>query len=199
MAWQQNNLLKKYDYIFGLFFTVLVSAQEPVPKKEYHRTKRITFGVRALAFVTYSEDSLLEPDNPFDFNNDTRLIGMNLSVNYNIINGISIGVGSGFETFTQPKFTYVPLYTRLALNGGTVKDSFHVELIIGGHFTNDSRRGGLHRFLLGYRFRVHKTLFADVSMLYTYQNLYQTFDGSQRLDNYYNFDSIGLSIGLDLN
>lgn len=199
MAWRKNSFLKNYYYIFILFFTALVSAQNPEPEEPYGKPKRITFGFRALAFVTYSEDSLLEPDNQFDFDDATKLTGVNFSVNYNIINGISVGVGSGIETFTQPRFTYVPLYTRIALNGGILKNSFHVELIIGGQFTNDSRRGGLHRFLLGYRFRVHKTLFADISMIYTYQNLYQTFDNSQRLDNYYNFDSLGLSIGIDLN
>lgn len=179
-----------------MVISTLVSSQKPELNDLYNP---ITFGGRAFAFVTYSPDTTSQMDEAFAFNNSTQLVGVNFSINYNIINGISIGVASGIERFLNPNFRYIPLYGRLAFNGGTQKSSFHTELNIGGHFTNDSRRGGLHRFLLGYRFRIHKSLFGDLSMIYTYQNLFQNFDNSKSQYNNYNFESLGLSFGLDLN
>ncbi|WP_194767527.1 hypothetical protein [Tamlana sp. I1] len=160
---------------------------------------KIYYEVRAFAFLTFNDDSLLENDDPFDFNNSTKLTGVDLSVNYYLINGISLGVGSGIETFTQPKFSYAPLYMRVALNGGSRKNSIHTELNCGGHFTDNSKFGWLFRFMFGYRFRVYKNLFANTSLIYTYQNLYKTFNNALRTSDYLHFKSVGLSVGFDIN
>ncbi|MGS0525812.1 hypothetical protein ACU8V7_12075 [Zobellia nedashkovskayae] len=195
-----ESFFRKSLAIILLFFMAYGYSQQPEEEEQNFKFKRITIGTRFLAFISnYGEKSESEIDNPYDFTDNTKLTGLNLSVNYNIINGFSVGVGSGIEKFTQPNFNYVPLYTRIALNGGVERSSFHTELQIGGHFTNSSKRGGFHRFLLGYRFRVYKTVFSDVSIIYTYQNLEQSFDNSQRLYDTYNFENVGLSVGIDIN
>ena len=195
-----ESFFRKSLGIILLFFMAYGYSQQPEEEEQNFKFKRITIGTRFLAFISnYGEKSELEVDNPYDFTDGTKLTGLNLSVNYNIINGLSVGVGSGIEKFTQPNFSYVPLYTRIAINGGVERSSFHTEFQIGGHFTNSSKRGGFHRFLFGYRFRVYKTVFSDVSIIYTYQNLEQSFDNSQRLYDNYNFESVGLSVGIDIN
>jgi len=192
--------LSKFLFVALLFTATHSHSQKSQEEEQDFKFKRITVGARFLAFISnYGEKSEIEVENPYDFTDGTKLTGLNLSVNYNIINGLSVGVGSGIEKFTQPNFNYVPLYTRIALNGGVERSSFHTELQIGGHFTNSSKRGGFHRFLLGYRFRVYKTVFSDVSIIYTYQNLEQSFDNSQRLYDTYNFENVGLSVGIDIN
>lgn len=162
--------------------------------------KRITFNARGIAFITYNPDIGTRPgSNAFDFNDKTRLVGVNVGVNYNFLNGLSLGICTGKEFFNQPDFGYYPIYIRAAMNGGTRKNSIHTEISFGGHLTNESRTGVLARFYLGYRFRVIKSFFADLSMVYTFQNLYQSFENSFRTGNYYNFESIGLSLGIDIN
>lgn len=109
----------KFITLIFILVSIVVSAQRSKESASDNAFNSITFGTRALAFVTYSPDTTTEIDDAFAFNNSTQLLGANLSVNYNIINGISIGLASGIERFTQPNFEYVPLYARLALNGGT--------------------------------------------------------------------------------
>ena len=163
------------------------------------KCSRITLNARGLAFPSFNDDTQLEPDNIFDFSDETQMSGLNFGINYYIFSGVSVGLGSGLEYFRNPDFRYFPIFMRIALNGGNKKNSIHTACVLGGHITNRSEMGILARFYLGYRFRVFKDLFADFSMVYTFQNLYQSFPNSGRLDDYYNFESIGLSVGIDLN
>ena len=41
--------------------------------------------------------------------------------------------------------------------------------------------------------------FSNFEFSYSYQNIYKTFENSQRPENYYNIESIGLTIGIEFN
>lgn len=154
-------------------------------------------GVQGLAFVSWYDDAD-EQGNPFDFNDDTRLIGANILVHYYVYDGISLGLGSGVEQITQPDIKYVPVFANVTLSSGKMGDGVHTEVNFGKHYGDLDKGGFMFRAGVGYRFRIHKQLFGYTSLLWTYQNLYKTFEGSQR-DNIYNFESVGLLVGVDIN
>ena len=182
-----------------LFFFSLSHSQAQSPRDNNPGFHRLTFNARGVAFVSYTEDPATDRGGLFDFNDQTQLYGLNLGVNYNFLNGLSLGICTGREFFNQPEFGYYPIYLRAAMNGGTSKNSIHAEVSFGGQLTNENRTGVLARFFLGYRFRVIRSFFADLSMVYTFQNLYRSFEDSSRNGNHYNFESVGLSLGIDIN
>lgn len=186
----------KFSLIFLCFHPTLSQSLDGNTINDF---KRITVNFRGMAFPSFNDDSQLAPDNIFDFSDETQMVGMNVGINYNVYNGISVGLGSGIEFFYNPYFRYVPIFMRIALNGGSNKNSIHTEGMLGGHFTNNKKMGILTRFCFGYRFKVFGGIFADISMLYTFQNLYYSFENSTRTSDYYNFESVGLSIGIDIN
>lgn len=180
----------------------LFGFQSKKVKVDNDKTKTVNqfnYRLRSFLFFSYADDSMLEPRNPFDFvDGESILYGMNISVNYKIIDGISVGLGSGIEKFEIPSFNFVPFFSSIVLNGGSKKNSFHLESNIGGHFIKNEKTGILFRIIAGYRFNIHKKFFSDLSLVYTFQNLYKTFENSGRDDNYYNFESIGISAALEI-
>ena len=187
-----------------LLFLQGVCFSQNIEAKPKSKLDNFGLGVRGLAFLSWYDDAMKTEggldivDNKFDFNKDTKLIGANLLVHYYVYEGISIGFGTGIEEITQPKIKYVPAFVNLTLSSGRVGNGFHTEVDFGSHFGDLDKNGFMFRAGLGYRFRIHKQLFGYTSLIFTYQNLYKTFEESKK-DNIYNFESAGLLIGFDLN
>ena len=59
--------------------------------------------------------------------------------------------------------------------------------------------GFMFRGGLGLQFKLTKTILPIVEMTYSYQNIYKTFKDSNRNDNFYTLESIGVSLGFNIN
>lgn len=197
----QINLLKIILFAFVLISPLLHCQDLGDKLRQPTKTlpKFIT-GVRGYIFMNNFDQSINSDDNiAFELNEKTILTGFNAYTSYNLLNGLSTGFGIGFEEFNEPKFQNIPVFWTLAINGGSFKDSIHTQIMLGSNFTGEKKKGAFFRFYFGYRFRVLKRLNMDLSLAYTFQNIYKSFENSNRTTNYYNFESAGLSFGFDIN
>lgn len=193
----ERNLFYKKLFLACVLLLQAICYSQNLDEKPKGNLDNFSIGVRALAFVSWydnamkTDNNLDIADNNYEFNKDTKLVGANLLVRYYVYEGISIGLGTGIEEITQPKIKYVPAFVNLTLSSGRVGNGFHTEVDFGSHFGDLDKNGFMFRAGLGYRFRIHKQFFGYTSLMYTYQNLYKTFEVSNR-DNIYNFESAGL-------
>ncbi|MFK5878209.1 MAG: hypothetical protein QM478_01800 [Flavobacteriaceae bacterium] len=109
------------------------------------------------------------------------------------------GVGLGYEKLTQPAINYFPTYLNIMGFLTEKKNSVYGKLNFGTHLGDFDRSGFLFRGGLGLRFRMTKNILPIVEFTYSFQNIHKSFENSNRTENNYTLESVGLSLGFEIN
>lgn len=169
-------------------------------KNEYFKDQGFSLRAQTLVLIPYDDgtNSNLYNTN-YELEDNTFLFGLNTELNYYFNQYMGIGFGFGFEKINQPDFYYYPVYLNLIGVSNNTMDTLYAKLNFGTHIGDLDKQGFIFRGGLGYRLRVYKDILSNFEFTYSYQNIYKTFKNSERPENYYNIESIGLTIGIEFN
>ena len=182
-----------------LFIPYFVISQNNINNKL--KKKGLRFKTQTLMLFYYNKENNVtnQYQKEFALEDNTKIYGVNTEVNYFFNTNFAIGLGLGYEKLTQPKIIYNPLYINFLGVFYEDNNSMYTKFNFGGHIGKVDKQGFLFRWGLGYRVHIYKNLSSNFEMTYSYQNLYKTFEKSEREFNIYNVRSVGLSIGLTIN
>ena len=134
----------------------------------------------------------------YDLEFDSRVYGVNISINYYINPYMASGFGIGYEKLTQPEIVYYPIFLNLRSTLMDTKNTVTTGLNFGTHLGDIDQSGFLFRWTIGYRTKLFEKILGYFGMIYSCQNMYKSLVDSGRIDNYYNVESIGLSISIEI-
>jgi len=193
-------MVKEWFFNIVLFFlgSLFVNAQEKAA--EFFKEQGLSFKAQTLVLFPYDEGTdrnLYET--AYELEENTFIFGLNAELNYFFNQSIGAGIGFGYEQINQPNFSYYPIYLNFIGVLSDTKEALYVKTNFGTHIGHLDKSGFLFRAGLGYRIKVYKNILSNFEFSYSYQNMYKTFLNSERIENYYNIESIGLTIGIEFN
>ncbi len=204
MVWQKEmNNGMEVDWFFKYsvaFFLLLVVTQIMAQNdKEYTKEKGLSVNTQSLFLFPYGDNigggihKTL-----YDLEYDSRVYGVNTSVNYYFSPYLAAGLGIGYEKLTQPEISYYPIFFNLRSTLLDTKNTITTKGDLGLHMGSVDKPGFLIRWSLGYRTQLFMSLLGYFELIYSYQKIYKEFESSGRLNNNYGIESIGLSISIEI-
>lgn len=187
------NIRKKTVLILSVFILLpfFMLGQKSKPQG-----KGISIEPKGLTLITYIGDFRGGYDTDYEKEENTHILGINLETNYFFNNTFAVGLGLGYEKINQPEFSYIPIYLNLI---GNLDEEFYINFQFGAHKGDVDHSGFLFRGGLGYRVPIIHLLRANFILVYSFQNMYKSFENSGRPENYYNFTSVGIAVSLKIN
>ena len=169
-------------------------------KSEYLKDQGLSFKTQTLVLIPYdngTNNGVYDTEYELEYN--TFIFGLNAELNYYFNQNLGVGIGFGYEKINQPNFFYYPIYSNFFIALNDTKDAMYLKFNFGTHIGNLEKSGFLFRGGFGYRLKVFKNIISNFEFSYSYQNIYKTFINSGRPENYYNIESIGLTLGIEFN
>jgi hypothetical protein len=195
-----NGMVKEWFFkaLLVFFCSPLIFAQNN--KDEYFKDQGLSLKAQTLVLLPYDDGTNGDVyDTDYELEDNTFVFGLNAELNYYFNQNLGLGVGFGYEKINQPDFFYYPVYINLIGVLNDTKDALYVKANFGTHLGDLDKSGFIFRGGLGYRLKVFKNILSNFEFTYSYQNIYKTFTNSERPENYYNIESIGLTIGIEFN
>lgn len=193
-----SGMVKEWNFsIIFFLISLLVFSQE---KKTGVQEKGLSFKTQSLVLIRYNNTEskdIYQKD--FELGENTFLYGINGEFNYYFNPHFAAGIGVGLEKISKPSIVYTPLYVNIIGVFNKTQKSLYSKLNFGVHLGNIDNTGFLFRFGLGAKVPFFKKIPLNIEFTYSFQNLNKTFVNSNRPDNFYNLESIGLSIGIEIN
>jgi hypothetical protein len=192
-------MVKEWSFsISFLFISFILFSQD---NDKVLNKKGLSFKAQSLILSYYEKnDTNISPyQTDFELSNSTFLYGINTELNYYFSPYFATGLGFGVEQISQPNIVYMPLYINAIGLFNSGKKSLYSKLNFGIHLGDIDNLGFLFRFGLGGRFVVFKKIASNIEVTYSFQNIDKTFNNSNRPENYYNIESIGITIGIEIN
>lgn len=187
-----------FKILLGFFCSALMFAQNN--KDGYFKDQGLSLKAQTLVLLPYDDGTNGDIyDTNYELEDSTFVFGLNAELNYYFNQNIGLGVGFGYEKINQPNFFYYPVYINLVGVLNDTKDALYTKANFGTHLGDLDKSGFVFRGGLGYRLKVFKNILSNFEFSYSYQNVYKTFINSERPENYYNIESIGLTIGIEFN
>jgi len=189
------------EWFFSIFITMgsLIVIQAQSQRDVYFKEQGLSYSIQTFVLFDYDDGVGRGYDTDYELEYDTKIFGLNGEVTYYFDPTLGVGLGLGYERITQPLIEYYPLYLNLIGPLGKTKDAYYMKFNFGIHLGNLDKPGFIFRTGFGYRFKVYKDILSNMSFSYSFQNLFKSFDQSGRPENYYNIESIGLTIGIEFN
>lgn len=155
------------------------------------------FSIGAKAMILFPIPNMVDMywNEEFQPGDDTLIYGIQSEINYFVSREFALGVGFGKEIVTQPDISYIPIYLNALL---ILDEHFFIDGKLGVHRGSVPNSGILSRIGLGIPIQITKNLLANFTIAYSFQNIYKDFPNSNLDDNYYNFETIGVSVGIDI-
>jgi len=191
---------KKIILIICLFCVVGLGYSQQTKSNDFFKDKGLSLKAQTFILSPYNEEvgnSLYDTD--FELEYKTIVYGANIEINYYLNPHFGLGIGIGYEMINQPHFEYYPLYLSLMGALNETKNSIYTKANIGVHLGDLDQSGFVFRGGLGYRLKVFENILSNFEFTYSYQNIYKSFENSERPENYYNLESVGLTIGIEIN
>ena len=201
MEWQKemvNGVVKEWFFNIVLIVICSIFANAQSAEDEF-KEQGLSFKAQTLFLILSDDGTNGYFNTDYELEDNTTIFGLNTELNYYFNQHMGVGIGFGYEKVNQPKFIYYPIYVNLLGILNNTKDALYVKANFGTHLGNLDKSGFLFRAGWGYRLKVHKNILSNFEFSYSFQNLYKTFRNSKRLENYYNIESIGLTIGIEFN
>ena len=195
-----NGMVKEWFFkiLLVFFCSPLIFAQNN--KVEYFKDQGLSLKAQTLVLLPYDDGTNGDVyDTSYELEDNTFVFGLNAELNYYFNQNLGLGVGFGYEKINQPNFFYYPVYINLIGVLNDTKDALYAKANFGTHLGDLDKSGFMFRGGLGYRLKVFKNILSNFEFTYSYQNIYKTFTNSERPENYYNIESIGLTIGIEFN
>tara|TARA_B110000091_G_C13740371_1_gene443061 strand:+ start:81 stop:662 length:582 start_codon:yes stop_codon:yes gene_type:complete len=187
-----------FNIILVLSCTFFVNAQEV--EDEFFKDQGLSFKAQTLVLLPYDDGTNGDVyDTDYELEDNTFVFGLNAELNYYFNQNLGVGIGFGYEKINQPNFFYYPVYFNLIGVLNDNKDALYAKANFGTHLGDLDKSGFVFRGGLGYGLKVFKTILSNFEFTYSYQNIYKTFTNSERPENYYNIESIGITIGIEFN
>lgn len=195
------NSMKK-DLFLSLSIIVLLSMNlygQLNDQSENPYESGINFKIQAFYLFPFSKEvGVVTYENDYELTEDSNQYGFDTEINYMISPYFGVGLGTGIETLQQPKCSYFPLYLNLFCPLSKTENSLTTNVNFGIHLGNVDKLGFILRSGIGYRTGVGKKLLANFEITYSFQNLYKSFENSGRISNYYNLESLGFKVGIEV-
>ena len=157
--------------------------------------------LKAQSLILFRYDKNLFKDTyqtDFELKENSFLFGASGELNYYFNSYLATGLGFGYEKNSEPSIAYMPLYINFLGYFSEKEKSLYSKLNFGIHLGDVDRNGFLFRFGLGVRLKLFKKVKSNIEFAYSFQNLNKTFENSNKPDNYYNLESIGLTLGIEI-
>ena len=186
-------------HIISLLFILITNQLFSQSDDEYAKEKGFSINTQSIFLFPYGDNigggihKTL-----YDLEYDSRVYGVNTSVNYYFSPYLATGLGIGYEKLTQPEIVYYPIFLNLRSTLMDTKNTVTTGFNFGTHLGDVDQSGFLFRWTVGYRTKLFKKVLGYFEMIYSYQNIYNSYEDSGRIDNYYNVESIGLSISIEI-
>lgn len=196
-----NGMVKEWFFSISIIFLISSSmlAQSNNIEEEF-KEYGLSFKVQSIVLLPYNDGSNGNLYNTnYELENNSFIYGFNGELNYYLNPNFGLGIGLGYENLNQPNITYYPLYLNIISALDDSKNTVYAKVNFGIQLGNLDKSGFLFRGGLGYRLKVYKNILSNFEFSYSYQNIYKSFKNSQRPENYYNVESIGLTIGIEIN
>jgi len=194
-------MVKEWFFSISIIFLISSSmlAQSNNIEEEF-KEYGLSFKVQSIVLLPYNDGSNGNLYNTnYELENNSFIYGFNGELNYYLNPNFGLGIGLGYENLNQPNITYYPLYLNIISALDDSKNTVYAKVNFGIQLGNLDKSGFLFRGGLGYRLKVYKNILSNFEFSYSYQNIYKSFKNSQRPENYYNVESIGLTIGIEIN
>lgn len=203
LEWQKemvNGMVKEWFFKILITFLWLHSIDAQNNKDVYFKDQGLSLKAQTLVLLPYDDGTNRDVyDTDYELEDNTFVFGLNVELNYYLNQNLGLGLGFGYEKINQPNFFYNPVYFNLIGVLNDTKDALYAKANFGTHLGNLDKSGFVFRAGLGYRLKVFKNILSNFEFTYSYQNIYKTFKNSERPENYYNIESIGLTIGIEFN
>lgn len=187
-----------FKALLVFFCSPLIFAQNN--EDEYFKDQGLSLKAQTLVLLPYDDGTNGDVyDTDYELEDNTFVFGLNAELNYYFSQNLGVGIGFGYEKINQPNFFYYPVFINLIGVLNDTKDALYVKANFGTHLGDLDKSGFIFRGGLGYRLKVFKNILSNFEFTYSYQNIYKTFTNSERPENYYNIESIGLTIGIEFN
>jgi len=135
----------------------------------------------------------------YEIESNSYIQGFNVELNYNFNQYFLLGFGTGIEKLTQPAMKYYPVYLKAMGNFFDRYNSCYIKFNFGTHLGEIDKTGFVFRSGIGYKVPIIKKVTSYFEFTYFYQNISKTYTNSGRIDNYYNLEGVGITIGIELN
>lgn len=192
--------MKKIAYLIYIFCLVDFCYSQQIKSNDLFKNKGVSLKAQTFILFPYNEEiGNSIHDTNFELEYNTIVYGASLEMNYYFNPHFGLGTGISLERINQPYFEYFPLYVSIFSALNESKNSIYTKANIGFHMGDVDKSGFVFRGGLGYRLKVFRNILSNFELTYSYQNIYKSFENSGRPENYYNLESIGLTIGIELN
>ncbi len=155
--------------------------------------------VQALTLLPYDNRYAADYGEEFNLKLGTVVTGVNGELNYYFIPYFGVGIGGGYEIVSHPRIKYFPMYANFIGVASENKSTLFAKLSFGSHLGDLAERGFVFRAGLGVRVKVKENILSYFELTYSFQNLYKTFELSAEPVNYYNIESLGVTVGMGIN
>ncbi len=198
--WMSTDMIKKcfFNLIF-LICGVNNFAQNAAVFEKDFKEKGFSVHLDTYTFFPLEDETDGYFDTKFEIERNTVVYGLNSTLTYFFTPYFGLGMGIGYEYINQPRFSYFPIYLNGIFAFNETKNSYYLRGNYGTFLGNLDKSGVFVRAGIGYRFILAKKLLLNFEILYSFQNMYKTFENSERPENYYNIEGIGIAIGVMFN
>lgn len=186
-----------FNYILILLCSTFVYGQ--IKSDEYFKEKGLSLKVQSSFLYPFDDGDRSRLDSELELEGHSFIIGLNAELNYYFNQHFAAGLGVGYEKLNQPNLYYHPVYFNLSLFANETKESLYAKVNFGTHMGDLSQSGFLFRSGLGYRLKIYKNILSNFEFTYSFQNIYTSYTSFERPSNYYNIESLGISIGIEFN
>lgn len=200
MVWQNIIMYGVVEDLFFKFLIVFLIPFSLISQEKDSSNHFKGFGLKTNAFITfpYENNEKVNELSDNEITEKTNIHGCNVILSYNLSPYFGLGLGTGYEVVTQPNIQYYPLFLNLSGNSSDASESYTANANFGIHKGDLDKNGFIFRSSLGYKISISDVLKANFEILYSFQNIYKSFPNSVRIDNYYNIESIGISVGFEI-
>jgi len=191
------------EWFFSMIIIFLISSSilaQSNKIEEDFKEQGLSFKAQSIVLLPYNDGTNGNLyDTNYELENNSFIYGFNGELNYYLNPNFGLGIGLGYENLNQPNINYYPLYLNIISALDDIENTVYAKVNFGIHLGNLDKSGFLFRGGLGYRLKVYKNILSNFEFSYSYQKIYKSFKNSQRPENYYNVESIGLTIGIEIN
>jgi len=196
-----NGMAKEwyFNFIIILLASNIILAQSKIINEDF-KEDGLSFKAQSIVLLAYDDGTNGSIYNTiYELEDNSFIYGFSGELNYYLSSNFGLGLGFGIENLNQPNITYYPLYINIIGVLDDTKNSIYTKANFGIHLGDLDKSGFVFRGGLGYRLKVYKNILSNFELSYSYQNIYKSFENSQRPENYYNIESLGISIGIEIN